>query len=141
MMTKKEFKAQAEEKWGRNGTHPFPGPFAEWMIDNIPQEQSTWEKILEQHAELCNLSGRGYLIKTKDDGTHALVWLSPRDGWVNDISYTTDDNFLKQLTAMVDDLQPVTRQQAGFAWGRLCLREDSEPVKTLNAFFAQKDED
>ena len=109
-----------------------------WVLASYPKSESTWEKILEQYEALCLVTNStNYRIMTAGEGFHSLWLLLLDDTWAHPINYTPEDEFLKRLTAMVDERRPVTAEEAWAAWLTLNVKP-SDVQGTLHAYLKQQ---
>ena len=144
-MNTKEFHARANNWWRTNHGDHYPTSFVYWILDTLDtldrlaKEQSTWEKIVAAYTDLKSLTGVKYVIKTCD-GEHALEHRYNRE-WVPDLCYDNEDEFLKRLTALVDEHREVTFTKAYAAFLRLTRENDPEAGKTLNRYFEQRNKE
>ena len=145
-MTPEEFREEYRKEWGWLWGNSYNAPCdktVDWILDkiNMGQTTTTWERIREQHAKLCELSRYdARLVVCASSGMMMVLGATIGNSATWLINYTDEDDFLKRLTAMVDERRPVTKEEAAEAWAGLdCGDLDRDKNRqTVDRYFKQK---
>lgn len=140
-MSVEDFTSRAAYIWRKESvpTRPFPAWFALWCYENVPREQSTWDKILKAFRVLCMQNNDELSIRVHQCKDLSLVHHFTQGQWKYLINRQGDEDFLEQLTAMAKPPE-VTFAEAKAAAYHIASTVQGDSADTLNRYFNQKEE-